>query len=171
MAKGYCMCACRYVYKNTQHKKKKNKTHICKLLYQLLINNVNPTTVHRQTSFFLQSVTCSTDSSLFSSVLHKYNKNTFLGWIPITRVLVCLECFQFESSRLLLFCSEPQLQSRSMMLCRLGSTIPSRGLWEGSPFQQASISCQHSSSKLGSRSGLAPGDNIDISESETHKST
>lgn len=43
------------------------------------------------------------------------------------------------------------------MLCRLGSTIPSRGLWEGSPFQQASISCQHSSSKQGSRSGLAPG--------------
>lgn len=43
------------------------------------------------------------------------------------------------------------------MLCKLGSTIPSRGLWEGSPFQQASISCQHSSSKQGSRSGLAPG--------------
>lgn len=43
------------------------------------------------------------------------------------------------------------------MLSRLGSTMPSRGLWEGSPFQQASISCQHSSSKQGSRSGLAPG--------------
>lgn len=65
--------------------------------------------------------------------------------------------YQQESSRLLLFCSEPQLHSRTMMLCKLGSTIPSRGLWEGSPFQQASISCQHSWSKQGSRSGLAPG--------------
>lgn len=64
--------------------------------------------------------------------------------------------FQEESSRLLLFSSEPQLHIRTMMLCKLGSTMPSRGLWEGSPFQQASISCQHSSSKQGSRSGLAP---------------
>lgn len=92
-----------------------------------------------------------------------------LSFINTTKILLwscrlshlSLECFQFESSRLLLFCSEPQLQSRTMMLCRLGSTIPSRGLWEGSPFQQASISCQHSSSKLGSRSGLAPREAMD----------
>lgn len=92
---------------------------------------------------------------MFISTLHKYKKDS---------LLVCPECFQFESSRLLLFCSEPRLQSRTMMLCRLGSTIPSRGLREGSPFQQASISCQHSSSKVGNRSGLAPGDNMDTSE-------
>lgn len=42
------------------------------------------------------------------------------------------------------------------MLCRLGWTMPSRGLWEGSPFQQASISCQHSSSNVGNRSGREP---------------
>lgn len=77
----------------------------------------------------------------------------------------CTGVFQFESSRLLLFWSELQLQSRTMMLCRLGSTMPRRGLWEGSPFQQASISCQHSSSKLGNRSGLAPGDNTSTRES------
>ncbi len=45
---------------------------------------------------------------------------------------------------------------RSMMLCRLGWTMPSRGLWEGSPFQQASISCQHSSSNVDNRSGREP---------------
>jgi len=50
------------------------------------------------------------------------------------------------------------------MLCRLGSTIPRRGLWEGSPFQHASISCQHSSSKVGNRSGRAPADDMDTSE-------
>ncbi len=42
------------------------------------------------------------------------------------------------------------------MLCRLGWTMPSRGLWEGSPFQQASISCQHSSSNVDNRSGREP---------------
>lgn len=99
-------------------------------------------------------------SSPLSSVPYKYNKNIFAIKIPITLVLACLECFQVESSRLPLFCSAPQLQSRSMMLCRLGSTIPSKGLCKGSPFQQASISCQHSSSKLDSLSGRAPGDNI-----------
>lgn len=62
------------------------------------------------------------------------------------------EC-QFESSRL--------PHRRSMMLCRLGWTMPIRGLWEGSPFQQASISCQHSSSNVDRRSGREP-------ESSTH---
>lgn len=127
---------------------------------QHLINNVNATSVNKEVNldtFFCFCKWCLVfRNSRFSSVLHKYNKNTFPNSISITHVLVCLECIQFESSRLLLFCSELQLQSRFIILCRLGSTIPSRGLWEGSPFQQASISCQHSSSKVGTRSGLEP---------------
>lgn len=85
------------------------------------------------------------------------NTSTKIGFNHDRLSFPSILSFQFESSRLLLFWSKPQLQSRPMMLCRLGSTMPSRGLLEGSPFQQASISCQHSSSKLGSRSGLAPG--------------
>lgn len=38
----------------------------------------------------------------------------------------------------------------------MGWTMPRRGLWEGSPSQHASISCQHSSSNTGRRSGRAP---------------
>lgn len=123
--------------------------------YQPFINNVYPTTEQWGKLKYYTMVTC---SSPFCANTQNLTDDTCVS---------LLECFQFESSRLPLFCFESQLQSRTMMLCRLGSTMPSRGLWEGSPFQQASISCQHSSSKQGKRSGLAPGRNSDISE--THR--
>lgn len=65
-------------------------------------------------------------------------------------------CFQVESSSPLFGSSEFDLHSRSMMPWSMGWTMPKRGLWEGSPSQQASISCQHSSSNTGRRSGRAP---------------
>lgn len=76
-------------------------------------------------------------------------KGLLLGTCPC--VCVC----QVESSRLAFLWSTPS-QRRPMILCRLGCTIPSRGLWEGSPFQHASISCQHSSSNPAKRSGREP---------------
>lgn len=63
-----------------------------------------------------------------------------------------------ESSSPRFGCSEADAHSRSMMPRSMGCTMPRRGLWEGSPSQQASISCQHSSSNTGRRSGRAPGD-------------
>lgn len=75
------------------------------------------------------------------------------GFSSTAPVGMCL-C-QFESSSCALFCSELS-HKRSIMLCRPGCTIPSRGLWEGSPFQHASMSCQHSSSNTGKRSGREP---------------
>ena len=65
--------------------------------------------------------------------------------------------FQVESSNPLFGCSELDLQSLSMIPCSIGWTIPKRGRWEESPSQQASISCQHSSSNTGRRSGRTPG--------------
>lgn len=65
-------------------------------------------------------------------------------------------CCQVESSSPLFGLSECDLHSRSMMPWSIGWTMPKRGLWEGSPSQQASISCQHSSSNTGRRSGRAP---------------
>lgn len=85
-------------------------------LYQLLINNVNPTTVNKEDNSDIFIGHLFFQNTSFGSVFHKYDKNTILIRIPIVHVLVCLECFQFESSRLLLFCSEPQLQSRSIIL-------------------------------------------------------
>lgn len=64
--------------------------------------------------------------------------------------------FQVESSNPLFGCSELDLQSLSMIPCSIGWTMPKRGRWEESPSQQASISCQHSSSNTGSRSGRTP---------------
>lgn len=63
---------------------------------------------------------------------------------------------QVESSKPLLGCSEPARHSLSMIPCSMGCTIPRRGRWEESPSQQASISCQHSSSNTGRRSGRTP---------------
>lgn len=65
-------------------------------------------------------------------------------------------CFHVESSSPLLGLSQFDLHNRSMMPCSMGWTMPKRGLWEGSPSQQASINCQHSSSNTGRRSGRAP---------------
>lgn len=65
-------------------------------------------------------------------------------------------CFQVESSSPLFSRSEFDLHSRSMMPRSMGWTMPKRGLLEGSPSQQASINCQHSSSNTGRRSGRAP---------------
>lgn len=68
-----------------------------------------------------------------------------------------LSCFlQVESSNPLFDCSKLDLHSLSMILCSMGWTMPRRGRWEGSPSQQASISCQHSSSNAGRRSGRTP---------------
>lgn len=65
--------------------------------------------------------------------------------------------FQVESSNPLFNCSEFNLQSLFIMRCSMGWTMPRSGRWEGSPSQEASISCQHSSSKMGRRSGRTPG--------------
>lgn len=64
--------------------------------------------------------------------------------------------FQVESSNPWFNCSEFDLQSLFIMPCNMGWTMPRSGRWEGSPAQLASISCQHSSSKTGRRSGRTP---------------
>lgn len=76
-------------------------------------------------------------------------------------------CFQVESSSPLFGCSQLDLQSRSMMPWSMGWTMPRSGLLEGSPSQQASINCQHSSSNIGRRSGRAPGGRSKDTRSES----
>lgn len=105
-------------------------------------------------SNLLVAITCPTHVS--HKELHVKKPSAEFG-VPNSPTIKNSSMLQVESSKPLLGCSELDLQSLSMIPCSIGWTIPKRGRWEESPSQQASISCQHSSSNTGRRSGRTPG--------------
>lgn len=107
------------------------------------------------TSNLLVAITCPTHVSHKKLHLKKPSAELGVQNSPIIKNSSVLP-FQVESSNPLFGCSELDLQSLSMIPCSIGWTIPKRGRWEESPSQQASISCQHSSSNTGRRSGRTP---------------
>lgn len=107
-------------------------------------------------SNLLVAITCPTHVSYEELHLKKPSAELGVQNSPTVKNSSALP-FQVESSNPLFGCSELDLQSLSMIPCSIGWTIPKRGRWEESPSQQASISCQHSSSNTGRRSGRTPG--------------